>query len=105
MRGHGELVKIGVEGTGSYGAGLARYTAGKGIPPISLLHPHALLEVAAARDACQQAAAALRDAVTCARQAGHPWSTVAAILGVTRQAAQQRFGQEATPERIHDHLT
>jgi len=24
MRGHGELVKVGVEGTGSYGAGLAR---------------------------------------------------------------------------------
>jgi len=27
MRGHGELVKVGVEGTGSYGAGLARYLA------------------------------------------------------------------------------
>ena len=28
MRGHGELVKVGVEGTGSYGAGLARYLTG-----------------------------------------------------------------------------
>ncbi len=27
MRSHGELVKAGVEGTGSYGAGLARYLA------------------------------------------------------------------------------
>jgi len=27
MRGHGELVKAGVEGAGSYGAGLARYLA------------------------------------------------------------------------------
>jgi transposase len=30
MRGHGELVKVGVEGTGSYGAGLARYLAAEG---------------------------------------------------------------------------
>jgi transposase len=30
MRGHGELVKAGVEGTGSYGAGLARYLAAEG---------------------------------------------------------------------------
>src|SRR5260370_10995287 len=32
MRGHGELVKAGVEGTGSYGAGLARYLAAEGAP-------------------------------------------------------------------------
>jgi len=82
-----------------------RSTTGKGTPPARLPDPHALLEIAAARDACQQAAAALRDAVTCARQASHPWSTVAAILGVTRQAAQQRFGQHTTSERFHDHLT
>jgi transposase len=31
MRGHGDLVKVGVEGTGSYGAGLARYLAARGI--------------------------------------------------------------------------
>ncbi len=39
------------------------------------------------------AAAALHAAVAWARQAGHPWSSVAAILGGTRQAAQQRFAQ------------
>ena len=50
-----------------------------------------LLVIAAARDACQQADAGLRQAVATARQAGHPWSAVAAILGGTRQAAQQRF--------------
>ena len=76
-----------------------RSTTGKGTPPIRLPHPHALLEVAAARDARQQAAAALRDAVTRARQAGHPWSTVAAILGVTRQAAQQRYAQDTTSKK------
>lgn len=68
-----------------------RSTLGKGNPPVALPDPHALLEIAAARDACQQAEAELRQAVAAARQAGHPWSAVAAILGGTRQAAQQRF--------------
>jgi hypothetical protein len=82
-----------------------RSTAGKGTRPVHLPDPHILLEVTAARDACHQAAAALRDTVTLARQAGHPWSTVAAILGVTRQAAQQRFARDTTSGRFHDHLT
>jgi hypothetical protein len=68
-----------------------RSTLGKGVPPAGLPDPRVLLELAAARDACQQATAALHRAVTAARQAGHPWSAVAAILGSTRQAAQQRF--------------
>jgi len=68
-----------------------RSTLGKDTAAARLPDPGALLEIAAARDACQQAAAALRHAVAAARQAGHPWSAVAAILGGTRQAAQQRF--------------
>ena len=31
MRGYGELIKIGVEGTGRYGCGLARYLAGQSV--------------------------------------------------------------------------
>jgi transposase len=31
LAGHGELAAVGVEGTGSYGAGLARYLAGQGV--------------------------------------------------------------------------
>ena len=68
-----------------------RSTAGKGVSPVRLPDPRSLLEIAAARGACQQAAAALRHAVAAARQAGHPWSAVAAILAISRQAAQQRF--------------
>lgn len=75
-----------------------RSTTGKGTPPARLPDPGKLLEVAAARDACQHAAAALRAAVTRARQAGHPWSTLAAILAVTRQAAQQRFAPDTTED-------
>ncbi|HEX5299033.1 MAG TPA: hypothetical protein VFW50_18785 [Streptosporangiaceae bacterium] len=72
-----------------------RSALGKGVSPAALPAPRALLEIAAARDACQQAEAALRAAVAAARHAGHPWSSVAALLGGTRQAAQQRFGPAA----------
>jgi hypothetical protein len=68
-----------------------RSTLGKGTRPVALPGQSALLEIAAARRACQRAEAELRQAVAAARQAGHPWSAIAVILGATRQAAQQRF--------------
>ncbi len=40
MRGHGELVKVGVEGTGSYGAGLARYLAAAGVEVTEVIRPN-----------------------------------------------------------------
>jgi len=39
MRGHGILVRVGVEGTGSYGAGLARYLAGEGVEVAEVSRP------------------------------------------------------------------
>jgi hypothetical protein len=72
-----------------------RSTLGKGTQPVALPDPRALLRIAAASDACRQAEAELRQAVAAARQAGHPWSGVAAVLGATRQAAQQRFARTA----------
>ena len=40
MRAHGELAKVGVEGTGSYGAGLARYLAACGIEVAEVIRPN-----------------------------------------------------------------
>ncbi len=40
MRGHGDLVKAGVEGTGSYGAGLARYLAGQDVEVTEVIRPN-----------------------------------------------------------------
>ncbi|HUZ30232.1 MAG TPA: hypothetical protein VMU90_13365 [Solirubrobacteraceae bacterium] len=70
-----------------------RSAVGKGMAPLPLADPGALLEVIAARDACRQAELALRCAVSSARRAGHAWSALGAVLGTTRQAAQQRFDQ------------
>ena len=39
MRGHGDLVKVGVEGTGSYGAGLARHLAAEGVEVVEVIRP------------------------------------------------------------------
>ena len=40
MRVHGELAKVGVEGTGSYGAGLARYLAARGVEVAEVIRPN-----------------------------------------------------------------
>ena len=45
---HGELVKVGVEGTGSYGAGLARYLAAEGIEVAEVIRPNRQAGVGAA---------------------------------------------------------
>lgn len=41
----------------------------------------------------------LHQAVSAARAAGHSWTAVGATLGLTRQAAQQRFGKAAGDAR------
>jgi transposase len=40
LRGHGRLVKVGVEGTGSYGAGLARHLADEGVEVVEVIRPN-----------------------------------------------------------------
>ena len=83
-----------------------RSAVGKGTAPVRLPDPGALLEVMAARDACRQAELSLRRAVSAARHVGHAWSAVGAVLGTTRQAAQQRFDEPVVvAERIPGQLT
>jgi transposase len=36
---HGDVVRVGVEGTGSYGAGLARYLIGEGVEVVEVNRP------------------------------------------------------------------
>jgi len=72
----------------------ARSTLGKGIAP-QRLPPGPELDVldwvTDARAAASQARRDLHAAVTRARTQGRSWTQIAARLGITRQAAQQRF--------------
>lgn len=54
-----------------------------------------LRQVREAADAAASAEDALRAAVAEARERGEPWGTIGMVLGVSRQAAQQRFGKGA----------
>ncbi|MFE5537034.1 hypothetical protein [Streptomyces sp. NPDC056492] len=62
----------------------------------SLEHdPHGYLRlVGASRVGAEEASRLLREAVQGARAAGHSWDTVGRVLGVSRQAAQQRFASK-----------
>src|SRR5215210_3980852 len=40
MRGFGPLGRVGVEGTGAYGAGLARYLAREGVTVVEVIRPN-----------------------------------------------------------------
>lgn len=48
--------------------------------------------ILAAKNGLAVAEQELRDAVRDARQAGDSWTVIGAALDITRQAAQQRFG-------------
>ena len=51
-----------------------------------------LKAVAVASDAVADSEARLREAVAIARAHGRSWNRIAIALGVSRQAARQRFG-------------
>jgi hypothetical protein len=55
-----------------------------------------LTAVAHAADNVRADEAQLRDAVTAARNAGRSWNRIAIALGVSRQAARQRFNDKAS---------
>lgn len=76
----------------------ARSTLGKGVQPVPLRTGHQVFDtlawISAAHHNRQAADRQLHAAVTRARTQGHTWTAIAARLGTTRQAAQQRFGQD-----------
>lgn len=49
--------------------------------------------ILAAREGVARADRELHDAVRAAREAGDSWFTIGIALGVTKQAAQKRFGR------------
>lgn len=54
-----------------------------------------LRRIGAAVRAASTSQAELADAVAAARDHGHTWTQVATMLGTSRQAAQERYGEPA----------
>lgn len=57
----------------------------------------ALTLVRRAAEADRVAGALLHRSVAAARSGGHSWQAIGEVLGLTRQAAQQRFGKDEEP--------
>jgi hypothetical protein len=57
-------------------------------------HTDDLREIAAASEAARADEARLREAVEVARAHGRSWNQIAVALGVSRQAARQRFSDK-----------
>jgi hypothetical protein len=55
----------------------------------------AIGEMAAIADACE---IAISEAITGLRAMGYSWAGIGARLGITRQAAQQRWGASTSPQ-------
>jgi len=53
--------------------------------------------VSASRTAAEETSRLLRDSINGARAAGHSWDALGRLLGVSRQAAQQRFSSATQP--------
>jgi hypothetical protein len=51
-----------------------------------------LRRVVAADEAVQRARQFLIDEVRAAHEAGHSWAAIGVVLGISRQAARERFG-------------
>lgn len=65
----------------------------------------ALALVDAARVAAEESSRLLRESIAGARTAGHSWDSIGQLLGVSRQAAQQRFGTTSTPKSTGERRT
>lgn len=57
-------------------------------------HTDDLRQIASASDAVRADEARLRTAIEVARAHGRSWNQIAVALGVSRQAARQRFGNK-----------
>jgi hypothetical protein len=99
MRAHGELMKVGVEGTGSYGAGLARYLAACGIEVAEVIRPNRQARRQRGKsDAADAVAAAV--AALSGEASGMPKSRDgAAEAGPGAESGPRRGGQGPHPGR------
>jgi transposase len=117
LRGHGELVRIGVEGTGAYGAALARYLTGEQVAVVEVDRPDRKARRAKGKSDPLDAYAAARAALS-QTAAGTPKTRdgqveAIRVLRVARRSAVKARTQTTNqlksllvtaPEQLREHL-
>jgi hypothetical protein len=61
--------------------------------------------IAASRVAAETTSQLLRESIGGARASGHSWDTIGTLLGVSRQAAQQRFASPSSDTDVESRTT
>jgi hypothetical protein len=79
----------------AYGDALADWIESDGFEPGELRDATPLWRVRAAREAAERAEQFLTEEVRAVHELGFSWTAIARMLGVTRQAARQRFAEPA----------
>lgn len=95
LRRHGRVVGVGVEGTGSYGAGLARYLAGEGVAVVEVNRPDRQRRRRRGKSDTVDAEAAARaalngDAAATPKAGGGPVESVRVLRLARRSAIKAR---------------
>lgn len=107
LRSHGNLHRVGVEGTGSYGAGIARKLAQTGFTVVEIIRPNRQARRLHGKsdpiDAHQAAIAALRDTDTVVPKSGDgPVESLRILIGERRPAVKAKA---QAINQIHSLLT
>jgi len=94
MSGHGQVSKIGVEGTGNYGAGLSRYLRDQGVEVVEVIRPNRQARRRRGKSDPTDAEAAARAALN-GEAAGSPKSRDGAVEGVRALRVARRGALKA----------
>lgn len=100
LRQHGQLAKVGVEGTGSYGAALARHLAGNDVEVIEVARPNRQVRRRFGKTDVVDAIAAAR-AVLSGEATGVPKSHDGPVEALRALKAVQRSGNKARTQALN----
>lgn len=106
MRGHGQITTVGIEGTGSYGAGLCRHLTSEGVAVIEVMRPNRQARRARGKsdpiDAINAARAVLSESATCTPKDRDGFVEAVRLIRTTRRSATK--ARRATLSQIHGML-
>jgi transposase len=100
LRQHGQLAKVGVEGTGSYGAALARHLTGNDVEVLEVARPNRQVRRRFGKTDVVDAIAAAR-AVLSGEASGVPKSHDGPVEALRTLKAVQRSGNKARTQALN----